>query len=113
MKLALAYDNSKTLFAMNKAKIGLEDITFDFVQLDDGDPLLANFIMLNNPYGIKLRIDKIISKIFSISRNQVRQLIKDGTIFCDKNYVGESAKILIKEDIFRLTCDISVKNGLN
>lgn len=47
--------------------------------------------MLNNPYGLKLRTDRLVADILQISRNKVKKMIKDGTIEVKQE---ESGKVI-------------------
>lgn len=101
-ELALAYGNTKALFARNKAEIDLEHINYDVVGIDKKRPKVDYGIVISNPYEIKIRADKVLSQILGITRNQIKQLIKQEVICCDKNYVGKATRILVKEAINNL-----------
>lgn len=89
--LAFEYGTSKNLFVKNKAEIDIEQISYDIsvikTKLDETD----NYIIINDPYELKVRTDKMLSEILEITRTQVKRLVKEGRI--TQNHVGQTVII--------------------
>lgn len=97
--LASEYGNKKTLFAKNKAEIDLEHISYNIIQQGETLPQANDYIIIKNPFELNIRVDKVLSEILHKTRNQIKQLMKDEMICCEKNYVGQTARILLRGDI--------------
>lgn len=106
VELARKYGMDKSLFAKNKAEIDWSSITYELTntvsEINTPDEKMkyqaGDYIRIRNPYGLKIRIDKIIAPIFSITRSQVKKLIDCGII---KVYNNDSStiEIYVREDI--------------
>lgn len=107
---ALQYGLKKEIFSQNKAEIIWDDISYDIhlisekchdksennkisaKGLQNAEPEeKERFFVLNNPYGLKLRTDRLVADILQISRNKVKKMIKDGTIEVKQE---ESGKVI-------------------
>lgn len=96
--LALEYGLNQDLFSKNKAELKKEEFEYDIKEdVFDKIDFREKEITIKNPYRIRLRLDKIISKQLDISRVQVKKLIKQESIF---HHTGiELSKLYISEDI--------------
>lgn len=100
-KLAFEYGTRKELFSKNKAVIDGEKVTYDLLfKGEEGGSLDGKRrIIIKNPYGFKIRVDKILCEILKISRNKIKGMIKEKIIYSeeydklDKMYVGRELKI--------------------
>ena len=104
-KLALAYGTKKELFLKNKATINTKKEVYDLVaqssksESDESD--IQTSILIKNPYEFKIRADKILCEILKISRNEVKNMIKEGFVYSeetdklDKTYIGKKIEIII------------------
>lgn len=94
-ELALGYGTNKNLFIRNKAEIDIEHISYSISaikkELDD----TGNYILIQNPYELKIRIDKVLSEIMGISRTQVNLLMKEEQICMKHNKVGQPILIYL------------------
>lgn len=102
---ALRVGLDKTLFKRAKAEIDWEAVEYEvcpcaggagreecpFVKSADGE----TEIVLHNPYELKLRADKILTEILSLSRTRVRQMMKDGSLEVPQAYVGKQMRIKV------------------
>ncbi len=83
-QLAEEYGRSAALFQKNKAQIDHKDITYELIPLQDTTDKTVcenrRQITIRNPYGIKIRPEKLAAKILGLSANQVRKQILKGTI---------------------------------
>ncbi|MGN0143880.1 MAG: DUF1062 domain-containing protein [Clostridium sp.] len=88
LELAFHYGTSRELFLMNKAVIDEEKITYELLfegkEEKHDDLNLKTNIIIRNPYKLKIRVDKVLSEILSISRNQIRHMIKNKAIYSDE-----------------------------
>lgn len=101
-ELSYEYGNQKTLFIKNKALIDSSEIDYDIIKIGEkevevwekSDLQLSNkVIVIQNPYEIKLRVDKILSEMFKVTRSQVKQFIKAGMINCSSPYTGKTTVV--------------------
>ena len=83
-QLAEMYGRNYQLFKRNRAEIDLESISYQYVRLkgiSDGmkheQPVE---IVIQNPYGLKIRSEKQIAEVLSISRSQVKKMTELGDI---------------------------------
>ena len=92
-ELALAYGMNKALLAKNKAFISDEDMEYELQKVTPDEELLHNGsynlqeddnaglqIILQNPYEIKMRSDKLVSEILQISRSRAKKMLDDGSV---------------------------------
>ena len=56
------------------------NIEYDIIQSKNEVKNASNIIRIYNEYNLKLRIDKLLSNILNISRREVKNNIKNGTI---------------------------------
>lgn len=85
-KLALEYGMDKALLARNKAFISDDDMEYDlFPKIQNEVPerqeeILKTQIILENPYGLKVREDKLVSEILKISRSKAKKILTQGKV---------------------------------
>lgn len=88
LELASKYGIKKELFLMNKAVIDEEKLTYELLlkgkEKKHGEPNLRTNIIISNPYELKVRVDKVLSEILNISRNQIKRMIKDKVIYSNE-----------------------------
>ena len=72
-------------------KINNDDITCSFedmkgmmVELKEMNYKTGDLISISNPYGLKLREEKLVAMVLGISRNRVKKLIDDGAILVSR-----------------------------
>jgi len=98
-ELSYEYGNQKSVFVRNKAFIDSTELEYDIIKIGEKEvkareqfslQLSNEMVVIQNPYEIKLRVDKILSKLFKVSRSQVKQFIKEGMINCASLYTGKT-----------------------
>lgn len=87
--LAFYYGTKKTLFSSNKAEINTSNISYDIIRIKKDGQDSKERIIIENPYEIKIRTDKVISEIMQISRSAVKELFQKGILSCMQDYPGE------------------------
>lgn len=87
--MAYKVGTDRNVFTGNRAEIDLDNISFSI----EGPEELSKFregdlLIINNPSGIKIRIDKLGSQILGVSRSRFTQdvkqekiIVKDNTLF--------------------------------
>jgi hypothetical protein len=80
LELSKEYGNNKNLFAKNKAEIDLEHISYFISTIKKESDDAGNYVIINNPYHLKIRTEKLLSEIIGISRAQVSLLLKEERI---------------------------------
>lgn len=113
---AFYYGRKKSIFTNNKAEINFEDIPYEIIPLKnygqekegtetgEGENLdftpegLGSYgesacqreeIIIQNPYGLRIRVDRVMAEIMQISRSAVKELFQKGILSCAQNYAGE------------------------
>lgn len=103
-QLAEMYGRNYQLFKKNKAEIDVEAINYKFVRLkglsDDDDHKQQIEIMIHNPNGLKIRPEKQIAEILSLSRSQAKKLMELGDITVESNS-PEVISISVKADLIK------------
>lgn len=85
-KLALEYGMDKALLARNKAFISDEDMEYDLLPKiqneipEKQEEILKTQIILENPYGLKVREDKMVSEILKISRSKAKKILTQSKV---------------------------------
>lgn len=93
--LAFCYGTKRSIFAENGAEIDTAGISYEIVRLEEiGQEEKEEFI-IKNPYGIKVRTDKVMSEIMQISRSAARELFKKGILSSTQNYLSENTVVAI------------------
>lgn len=84
VQLAEMYGRNYQLFKRNKAEVDLESVNYQITRLR-GIPDSKNYqypaeIMIHNPCGLKIRPEKQIAEVLSLSRSQLKKKMKLGDI---------------------------------
>lgn len=91
--LAKIYGLNKQLMAKNKVEVDWNDLAYELVGESLEGTLGIGSIEIQNPYGLKLRTEKVLSEILQISRNKVKLLEKEGIIAIEQSVLGKITKI--------------------
>lgn len=86
--LAFTYGNSKNLFVKNKAEIDMDQVTYKIVSREKEKIRSAHDVVIKNPYEIKVRVDKVISDLFGITRSQAKKILQESNV--TQSYIGQS-----------------------
>lgn len=84
--LALEYGMDKALLARNKAFISDEDMEYDLLPKiqneipEKQEEILKTQIILENPYGLEVREDKLVSEILKISRSKAKKILTQSKV---------------------------------
>lgn len=105
--LAMKYGMDKSILLRNRAEIDKNGIKYHTIpkitrKLEVDEQifyLIGDSIEIENPYGLKIRLDKIISEILHVSRKKVTQLEISGAITLNHN-LGQNLEILVKGSIY-------------
>ncbi len=94
-ELAMKHGMDKNLLSKNKVEIDWENLSFELY------PILksrqqSSCIAIQNPYDIKVRMDKILSEILEISRSRVKELIKQELLELSTDKVTHTVTVMIK-----------------
>lgn len=87
-ELAKLYGTDISFFARNKGKIDWDNVQYEItntntINITSEKQILfhsGDLIQIDNPSGIKIRADKIISEVLHISRSKVKQLKETNAI---------------------------------
>lgn len=100
--LAKLYGTDISFFARNKGDIDWDNVQYEItnitpVHITTEKQILfqsGDLIQIDNPFGIKIREDKIISEVLHISRNKVKQLKQTNTMEITKSHSCLYIKLL-------------------
>lgn len=75
--LAQTYGRMVSFFKKNRMEVDYEGMTYDFLneQGTKADFQEADWIVIENPYGIPIRPERAAAEIFQISRSQVKKML--------------------------------------
>ncbi len=99
-KLAKYYGNTCEFFSHNKAEIDWNSICYTIEAEEDYemDVLSAleqgDTIIIHNPFCLKVRVERLLSDLFNISRTKVKEQIKNNVF----QITTESSKIVINRN---------------
>ncbi len=88
-ELVLKYGLNKGIFEANRAQIDTSKIPYSLKKLKEE----KGELVIKNPYGLKLRTDRLVAEILEISRGAAKELLKkeDTSI---QSYLGEETVLL-------------------
>lgn len=89
-ELAQKYGKDSQFFKKNKAEIDYKNIDFDLVKLlesEENESEERILILVHNPYGLKIRVEKQIAIALGLSISNVKKMILQGKISIDKESV--------------------------
>lgn len=88
--LTFKWGLDKSLFHKNKALIDEDSVVYE---IEESNEILGQEMTIHNPFNIKLRLDKVLSEIFKLSRSQVKQMIKSGKIKSMDKYISNKCHV--------------------
>lgn len=110
--LALEIGTAKEIFEKNRAVVKEESISYIVTKENTEIPVSlqaleenGRIICIQNPNGLKIRVDKFLAEQLSISRSKVKHLIADGLLQgsqredLEKIHLGSSLLILLKTTV--------------
>lgn len=102
-ELAQEYGRDFQLFTKNKLEVDLKDIEYNFIDSKGEKFIFAEMmfedgqeIIIENPYGLKIRKEKLASEILMISRSKTKKMLDNNNIILF-NYLQK-----IKIEIIRI-----------
>ncbi len=103
LSLSKKYGLDKTLFSRNRVMIDDANICYKItpmsvnIVLNEEEEILqfkeGNIIVINNPYGLKVRIERIIADILKLTRMTVQRMEKSGKIVIENGNLNWRVKI--------------------
>lgn len=91
--LALEYGNRRELFAKNRAEIDYENVSYQINKITAACESTSAVLEIRNPYGVRIRSDKILSEILQLPRNKIKQMIKDGRMSAIPGFLTEKIEV--------------------
>lgn len=65
------------------------------IQDGDIDREIEKIFVLNNPYGLKIRVDRLTADILQMTRSKIKKLIKEGILYIRQNHTDKTIEIKI------------------
>lgn len=85
LDLAFEYGCNRECFFKHKIVIDENKVSYDLVltkeELKESDQDISEEYTIENPYGLRIRMDKVLAQIMKRSRSEVKNKIQEGTIF--------------------------------
>lgn len=94
-QMALRLGTDRQLFARCRAEIDWEAVYWKAVPKERPEQDTEQILLLDNPYELKLRTDKVVAQILGLTRNKVRQLGEQDKIRIEQNYLGRRTQVWI------------------
>lgn len=94
-ELAYAYGNDRQLLGRNQAEIDWDSAAFTLCMEEAAAP--GDCIVIDNPYGLKVRTDRVAAQLFSVSRSKVKKWISNGWLKPDRERLGERTRLILDE----------------
>ncbi len=103
-ELALKYGTNKAMFTRNKAEVDLQNIEYSIKKKSAVTSQILSTprkleIVVYNPYGMKIRTDKMLADILDLSRNRAKEIMDgEGTMV---EMIGAMVKLsnIIENDL--------------
>lgn len=92
-ELALQYGTDPSLMRKNKAELDWNTITYKIVGIPPQESNFPTKLIIRNPYGLKVRSDKVLSEIIGKSRQEIRKMVLEKKICFSNKKVGDVAEI--------------------
>jgi len=95
-RLAMEYGMNKEFFIKNRVEINQTNIRYGIISVGNTEKIDKTGMMLykgteiiiENPYGLKLRTDKITAEVLNITRSKEKKLEKSGGIIVEPCHHG-------------------------
>ena len=94
--LAFEYGTNKQFFINNRAEINLKEENYNIEPINEKTASSLNkeeTIIIENPYHLRIRQDKIAAQILGVSRSKIKLLEQEEKIVFEKDLPGEIMKI--------------------
>lgn len=92
------YGTNVSFFAKNKASILWNDISYRIEeQKKEEKEIEGKEIEIKNPYGLKLRTDKIITEVLAISRSQLKKYLESDRIKMEEDKQKHIIRLYVKD----------------
>jgi hypothetical protein len=98
-EMALHYGLDKNIFKHNKVEITRDEVNYELNRLKCGEIFetsRSQYLLLHNPYGLKIRTEKVLAEIFKISRSKIRKI---AAVIEYPKYIGQKTIIEISDMI--------------
>jgi hypothetical protein len=102
---AFVYGTNREFFKSNKAEIDQDEVTYQVeenVVVNEDKQIEDQTIIIKNPYSLKIRLDKVISKQLDLSRTQVKKRLESNMIYNNRDsdlkkaYIYDDMKVILK-----------------
>lgn len=97
-ELAIQQGMDKNILARNKVEIDWDSLSYELIPLRGTEQQSASLI-IQNPYNIKIRMDKVLSGLFMISRSRIKELMKQEAIQLVTDLGKRIITVVIKDQI--------------
>ncbi|WP_294404905.1 DUF1062 domain-containing protein [uncultured Clostridium sp.] len=103
--LVFEYGTKRELFSRNSAVIAEDRVTYSLLSKAEKNKDYSDndktSLVINNPYGLKVRIDKVLCEILDMPRSKIKNMIKKKLIYSsqcinlEKAHLGRVLKLEI------------------
>lgn len=97
-ELAMQHGMDKNILAKNKVEIDWDNLSYELEVLSE-EAQQSCSIKIQNPYNLKIRMDKLLSGLLSMNRSRIKKLMKQEAIVAVTDQVQRTITVVIKEDM--------------
>lgn len=94
-ELALECGTNLDLLKRNKAETDINGLEYQYEKVEAEAKDGGLRIIIQNPYRLKVRIDKLLPELMEISRSQMKKMVQEGKICFEGTYLAETTEIII------------------
>lgn len=94
-ELALKCGTNLNLLKKNKAEADIDGLEYQYENVKTEAKDGCSRIIIQNPYRLKVRIDRLLPELMGISRSQMKKMMQEGKICFEGTYLAETTEIII------------------
>lgn len=95
---ALRYGMNRGLLTKNRAVIDDENLDYKINSENAGDIFEQGQLEIHNPYGLRIRIDKVLAELLGISRSSIKKLVENNKIIIENRFVGTKSNVMFRDN---------------
>lgn len=97
-ELAMEHGMDKNILARNKVEIDWDNLSYELYPLSE-TARKSDCILIQNPYHVKIRMDKVLSEILEVNRNKIKALLKQEAIELVTDQDKHSIRVVMKDNM--------------
>lgn len=98
-KLIFQYGTNTQLMRHNKVEIAWSNISYEIVGIKPMGATLVDNIVIHNPYGLKVRTEKVVADIMQISRKNIQSMIRNQLLVFSNKSLKRTTMVQSKQEV--------------